>query len=330
MAQCKAMVLAREPLCRRCRAASWAGGRCGRAWQRGQAVCKPGPPAMPVHLPPSPVSQAMPALAPSPPALADVATLTADHRRYDSDHEHATRTEAARRLAMLRGVGFRGEYDQRQPPPDPLYLVPSDTLTADMAQSFGVRDAGGLFGGVVPWGFVATKVITHPLVDAGAVAPIGWTQAFPERVADAVLRGFSVFSHDDARKAGQRLLVDGPTRVKPACATGGHGQTVVRDGRALDQCLDTMSPTELAEHGLVLEENLADPVRTLSVGQVRVGALCASYHGVQRTTRSNQGQVAYGGSDLTLVRGGFDALLGQADLTPDVRLGIEQARRYHE
>ncbi|MGJ7496560.1 DUF3182 family protein [Variovorax sp. RT4R15] len=272
----------------------------------------------------------MPALAPLPARAADVVALTASHRVYDSDQEHATRAEAARRLAALKGVAFRGEYLHGHPYGAPLYLVPSDTLTAEVAHGLGVHSASDLFGGVVPWGFVGTKVITHPLVHAAAVAPIGWTPAFPERVAEAVLRGFSVFSHDDARKAGALLLADVPVRVKPACATGGRGQTVVKDAAALDRCLAEMSSAELAEHGLVLEENLCEPVVTLSVGQVTVGDLCASYHGVQRTTRSNHGNIVYGGSDLTLVRGDFDALLQQPDLTPRVRLGIEQARRYHE
>ena len=272
----------------------------------------------------------MPALAPLPSPATCVVALTASHRIYDSDQEHATRAEAARRLAALKGAAFCGEYAADRSYGAPLYVVPSDTLTADVAPGLGVHSANDLFGGVVPWGFVGTKVITHPLVDAAAVAPIGWTPVFPERVADAVLRGFSVFSHEDARKAGAILLADGPVRAKPACATGGRGQTVVPDAAALDRCLAEMSSAELAEHGLVLEENLCEPVITLSVGQVTVGDLCASYHGVQRTTRSNQGNVVYGGSDLTLVRGGFDVLLQQPDLDPRVRLGIEQARRYHE
>jgi hypothetical protein len=270
------------------------------------------------------------ALAPLPSRLADVVSLTASHRMYDSDHEQATRAEAARRIAVLRGVAFRGEYDRNRPHAAPLYLVPSDTLTADVAQAMGLRGASDLFGGVVPWSFVGTKVITHPLVDAAAVAPIGWTHAFPEHVVDAVLRGFSVFSHDDARRAGALLLAAGPVRMKPACATGGRGQTVVQDVTSLNCCLEEVDAAELAEHGLVLEENLAEPVMTLSVGQVTVGDLRASYHGVQRTTRNNHGNVVYGGSDLTLVQGGFDALLAEPDLAPHVRLGIEQARRYHE
>ena len=258
-----------------------------------------------------------------------VVALTADHRRYDSDHEHATRAEAARRLAMLKGVAFRGEYKRNAPREAPTYFVPSDTLTADAADALGVSTEDDIFGGVVPHAFVGTKVITHPLVYESAAKPRGWNPGFAQRVAGGVLRGYSAFSCDEALIAGKRLLDEGEARVKPACATGGRGQTVVRNVAALEHCVGRIRDEELREHGLVLEENLTEPVATLSVGQVVVGGLRASYHGVQRLTRNNHGHMVYGGSDLTLVRGGFDALLA-LNLAPNVRLAIEQSRDYHE
>lgn len=79
--------------------------------------------------------------------------------------------------------------------------------------------------------------------------------------------------------------------------------------------------------GVVLERNLKD-VQTLSVGQVRVGDLLASYYGRQRLTRNNFGEEVYGGSDLVVVRGGYDALLAR-DLEDNVRLAVRQANIYH-
>jgi hypothetical protein len=117
-------------------------------------------------------------------------------------------------------------------------------------------------------------------------------------------------------------------RIKPVRATGGRGQRVVTDAEALLQCLAEMDEAELSAHGVVLEENLTDPV-TFSVGQVVVGGLTATYHGTQYLTRDRRGNEVYGGSDLWLVRGGFDALL--ATRPPfDVRLAIDQARLYHD
>jgi hypothetical protein len=76
----------------------------------------------------------------------------------------------------------------------------------------------------------------------------------------------------------------------------------------------------------VLEENLTDVV-TYSVGQVRVAELVATYHGVQRLTTDNRGEAVYGGSDLVVVRGEFDALL-RLDLSQETRLAVSQACVY--
>ena len=119
----------------------------------------------------------------------------------------------------------------------------------------------------------------------------------------------------------------GPVRIKQVLATGGHGQSVARDAAELQRQLEAIDPSEVVSHGLVLEENLSE-VRTFSVGQVKVGDLTASYFGQQRLTRNNRGAEVYGGSDLTVVRGDFDALLAQ-DSSPEIRSAIGQAQRYN-
>jgi hypothetical protein len=258
-----------------------------------------------------------------------VVALTADHRSFDSEHEHLTRAETARRLAGLKRYAWCGEYDRTRDYAKPLYFVPSDTLAGhDAAHRLGIRDLHDLFGGVVPHPFVATKVITHSLVDADAARPAGWEPRFGAQVGAAVLRGFSAFAHEDACRAGLQLLQQGPVRIKPACATGGRDQTVAKDAAALARCLDAMAADEIEAHGVVLEENLDTPL-TFSVGQVIIDDTVATYHGVQRQTSDNRGAMAYGGSDLHIVRGGFDALLARP-LPPAVRLAIRQAQRYHD
>ena len=87
-----------------------------------------------------------------------------------------------------------------------------------------------------------------------------------------------------------------------------------------------MDTTELWSYGLVLEENLTD-VTTYSVGQVRVAELVATYYGTQRLTPDNSGAAVYGGSDLVIVRGDFEALLG-LDPPEEARLAVAQARVY--
>src|SRR5215218_5880680 len=108
-----------------------------------------------------------------------VATYAVHGHGFAHSHERATRDGIARRLAVLKGFDFVGEYDPARPPPGPVYLVPSDTLVGlDTAAALGVRGEDDLFGGVVPHAFVATKAITHPLVGPNAPAPPGWSPAF--------------------------------------------------------------------------------------------------------------------------------------------------------
>ena len=248
-------------------------------------------------------------------------------RGFGHSHERATRAEIARRLAALKDLDYAGEYDPARRYPGQVYLVPSCTLIGlAAAEALGVRNEHDLFGGVVPWAFAATKAITHPLVSPDAAAPRGWSPGFGGRVQDAVLVGFTAFDRDDAHLAGRRLLERGPVRVKAVQATGGRGQVVALDEAALEAALDAVDTAALAEHGLVLEENLA-AVTTYSVGQVRVAELVASYYGTQRLTPDNGGEEVYGGSDLVVARGGFEAL-DRLDLSPEARLAVTQARVY--
>ena len=109
-------------------------------------------------------------------------------------------------------------------------------------------------------------------------------------------------------------------------ATAGRGQQVIGDTRTLRQAIADQDETEIEHFGLVLEENLQQVV-TYSVGQVRVADLVSSYYGTQRLTEDNGGEAVYGGSDLVVVRGGFEALLG-LELDEEVRRAIAQAQVY--
>lgn len=255
-----------------------------------------------------------------------VVTCANPGTRYASEHERITQLAYARRLAALKGYADRGPYDPSARYPGHVYFVPAGTLRAQEAAALGIRGPQDLFGGVVPHGFVATKAITHPLLEPDAAALPGWNTAFHGQLGDAVLAGYSAFSLDDALRAGMRLLAGGPVRIKQVRASGGLGQWVARDAAELKRRLDAVDPAEVLSHGIVLEENL-DQVRTFSVGQVQVGAMTASYFGSQRLTRNNHGDEVYGGSDLTVSRGDFGALLA-LQIEPQIRHAIEQARRY--
>jgi len=270
------------------------------------------------------------------PSIDDV-TLRAVARlatRVAPAHEEASHAAVIQGLATLLDLPVGATIRQVVPGPagdrptqGRVYVVPTDTLVAGSASdAFNILDTTHLFGGLAPFPFVATKAITHPLVSPHAVAPLGWSDAFPRQVACAVLPGLSVFSEADARQACAQLLQAGPVRVKPVHGRAGRGQSVVRSLEALARAMADVDIDELAQCGLVLEAHLEDVV-TFSVGHVQVGGYTAAYVGTQCLTEDNEGESVYGGSTLHVVRGGFENLLAQ-DLSVDDRRAIEQARAY--
>lgn len=256
---------------------------------------------------------------------ATVRVFLPESRATEPQHELQEHVEIARRLAALQRLGYGGVYSASDPGTC-AYFMPVETLDCETARALGIQGEDDIFGGVVPHDFVATKAITHPLVSPDAVAPDGWSEAFPRRVQNAVLPGYTAFSREDALRSGAELLERGGVRIKPVLARGGAGQSVVHGMAELERRLDSFEVG--FESGLVLEENLEE-VTTYSVGQVRVAELVASYYGTQHLTRDNAGSVAYGGSDLVVIRGDFDALL-QREIPATAREAVAQARIYDD
>ncbi len=244
-------------------------------------------------------------------------------------HDYAACVALAERLARLKRYAFAGEHDPCTPhdPSRHRYVVPLDTIVGnDVALALGIRGEHDLFGGVVPHAFVATKCISHPLAHGDADAPPGWSRDFARRVEDVVLAGFTAFSRREAQLAGMRLLSQGPVRVKRALGIGGSGQCVVHDRDELEAAIATIDDGELSRFGIALEQDLV-AVTTYSVGELRVDDVVLTYTGTQRTTQNAAGHEVYGGSELLVARGGFDALLGLVH-DPARRRAIEQARVY--
>ncbi len=119
-------------------------------------------------------------------------------------HEKATLFDVAAMIAKLKDCENAGSYDAAYNYAGKVFFVPDDTLLADEASSLDIHSADDLFGGVVPCPVVKTKAITHQLVSGNAYRPEGWSRAFARRVQDAVLRGYTAFTTDDARVAARR------------------------------------------------------------------------------------------------------------------------------
>lgn len=70
---------------------------------------------------------------------------------------------AQRTIRLLPLDGYQGRTCAY---PAHRYLIPDDTLTLADARKLGVRSVRDLYGGVVPFPFVATKLIAHDTVTA--------------------------------------------------------------------------------------------------------------------------------------------------------------------
>jgi hypothetical protein len=210
-----------------------------------------------------------------------------------------------------------------------LFFVPDQTLLLEEARSLGIRDPDDFFGGIVPRQFIKTKSISHQLVSRNACRPDGWSEAFSTATYQSVLPGYSAFHASDARVAAERLLQrGGAIRLKRTLCSGGRGQIVITTMKDVEQFLLEIREEELATYGLVLEENLRD-AKTLSIGRINLSGFVLSYYGRQRRTRDNEGNLAYGGSDLVCVRGDWDAIL-RAVTEEHVRVAVEQAKSYDD
>jgi len=246
-------------------------------------------------------------------------------------HEGITQSLLARAIAHLKDYDFAAHQEPELPAAGAhhRFLVPDETLVGlERAAAMNVKTPHDIFGGVVPHPFVRTKAITHPLVSGHAARPSGWCDRFSARVCDTVLPGYTAFHRADARVAAARLLTDGPVRVKRTTAAGGRGQWVATSPRDVEAALDEFEESEIAEYGVVLEANLWD-VTTYSVGHVTLDEVVITYHGTQRETPDNAGRYVYGGSDLVVVRGGFD-VLQRLPLACETRRAITLARTYDE
>lgn len=270
-------------------------------------------------------------------ACADGAGCVVELLRRDrrSEHEAATGRWIGERVATLLDFEYAGVHDAGARYDAPPFFVPDVTLLASDAHELGIAGPQQLLGGVVPHAFVATKTITHPLVDGARMKPEGWSDELGRALDDVTLPGFAAFTVEDVGRAARSLFEQGlPARIKRADGIGGLGQSVATERKSLDAALAHLDPQSLARLGAVVELNLK-PVKTYSVGTVALGSHRIAYFGMQALTRNRSGLSVYGGSALSCIRGDLNDLLATLDdeaerrvLRCAIRYDAEVSRAY--
>lgn len=247
----------------------------------------------------------------------------------NNEHDRVARAELARRIARLGGATFvEHEPSTVREPDDPHHtlFIPPGTIELAVAVQLGIRNESQIYGGVVPHGFVGSKVITHPLFQPNDSIPTGWRPELGAALAPYVLSGWSAFDIDTVRAASLDLLQHGSIRLKEVEATAGLGQYVATSPQGLEEAIAQLDAKNIARHGVVIEQNL-DNVVTYSVGMTCLFGETISYWGTQRLATNNEGAVVYGGSTLHVVRGGFQQLAA-LELADDLKQAIEKAIAY--
>ena len=122
-----------------------------------------------------------------------IVTLRTRSSACADDHDSVGRRAVVERLASILGTSYRGDFDAEECYEDRPYFVPDDALDLARARDLGIASTADLFGGVVPHPFVATKAITHPLVEGG-VAPAGWSRPWTagSLIEEAGLKGLRI------------------------------------------------------------------------------------------------------------------------------------------
>src|SRR2546430_13791526 len=88
-------------------------------------------------------------------------------------HEGIPLVAVADAIARLKHYRFAGRWDELHRHSGRVFFVADETLLAPEARQLGIESADDLLGGVVPFPFVRTKVITHSLVGDNAERPEG-------------------------------------------------------------------------------------------------------------------------------------------------------------
>lgn len=94
----------------------------------------------------------------------------------------------SRDVARLCELPYAGSYSHGIARDDG-FAVPEETLTQNQADAIRLMSETDFFGSIVPHAFIATKVISHPLISHEANAPPHWHEALGHALAGTTLPG---------------------------------------------------------------------------------------------------------------------------------------------
>ncbi len=187
------------------------------------------------------------------------------------------------------------------------YWVFSKPVTTGEANELRLQ-SGQYFGAVVGHSALADKGVLQPLVNANAFHPDYYPHGLAEEIDGSVIDGHLVFSRKDAQHSYYSLRTRGPVRLKYPPSSDHDNQWILNTEDDLTLALSNFSGDQLEQSGLVLQLDLSHlhPV-TRNIGQLRIGDHYFSFIGRQQSI-VHAGRLKYGGTELTMFRGGLEEL----------------------
>lgn len=231
-------------------------------------------------------------------------------KKVFSEADKMTQQLLSQRLATLLNlqlVTLKEHSDRDSLDPNDCYYLPSHTLLLQEADALGIKSLHDLYGGVVPYAFLLNKTLSHPIHHPSMNSPEGWNNDLALSLKPFVLAGYSAFNTQDALWTAEGMIHDGPLRIKLANADAGRGQWIVSNHEEVVDLLNQAQYQPFFEQGVIFEEALYNTV-TFSIGQTEIGNQTISYCGEQEVAMDLKDKPAYGGSTISVVRGGYDQL----------------------
>lgn len=220
----------------------------------------------------------------------------------------------AEKIARYQGFSYNPEPLMKFPH-NKTYIVPGITLSGHDRGKFLIRTVEDFYGGMTPEMSYVGKAVLHPAI--GDTYPSFYDEqiylmALKAQEIGLVLPGVTIFSAKDAiNYYDDNLRHHKPFsyRLKTTNDSDGEGQAALENKEHLAYLLTHHSESSISKDGLVIEQNVTGPKKTISVGTFFLGRDKYSFVADQKNGRGPDGRDIYlGAQNVHVVRGGFDEL----------------------